>query len=91
MRLSSHPIATALVQALGSPVTTPSANPAGQPPPVTVDEARAYFGTRVAGYLDAGCLPGEPASTVVDLRGECKVIRAGAISTATLDAAIRSE
>jgi L-threonylcarbamoyladenylate synthase len=91
VRISSHPMATALVRALGRPVTTPSANPAGQRPPVTVDEARAYFGPRVDCYLDGGRVHGEPASTVVDARGEWKVIREGAISRPDLLATLAND
>ena len=79
VRVSSHPVATALVRALGRPVTAPSANPAGMPPPTRLDEARAYFGARVDVYLDGGCLPGEPASTVVDARHGRRVLRDGAL------------
>ncbi len=89
VRVSSHPMATALVEAVGRPVTTPSANPAGQRPPLHVDEARAYFGARVDCYLDGGRVAGEPASTVVDARGELKVIREGAIAHATLLAVLQ--
>lgn len=88
VRLSSHPLATALVRALGRPVTAPSANPAGGRPPVRADEARAYFGTRVDYYLDGGTLEGEPASTVVDLRAGLKVIREGAVSVNEICAAL---
>jgi len=91
VRVSSHPVATALVRALGRPVTTPSANPAGQRPPQRVEDARAYFARRVECYLDGGRLRGEPASTVIDARGELKVIREGAISQATLLAAFQEE
>jgi len=80
VRLSSHPLATALVSALSRPVTTPSANPAGLPPPRSLAQARAYCGERVDYYLDAGLLPGEPASTVVDAREELTVLRHGAIA-----------
>ena len=41
---------TALVRALGRPLTTPSANPPGQRPPMCVDEARAYFEQHRTGY-----------------------------------------
>jgi L-threonylcarbamoyladenylate synthase len=78
-RVSSHPTAQALVAALGRPLTSPSANPAGQPPPKRIADARAYFGERVDCYLDAGALPGEPASTVVDVRGDLRLVRPGAI------------
>jgi len=79
VRISSHPVATRLVRALGRPLTAPSANPAGQRPPTRVEEARAYFGNRVDGYIDGGSLPGEPASTVVDARDGLRVIRDGAV------------
>ncbi len=84
VRVSSHPMAAALVRALGRPITAPSANPAGLPAPRRVEEARAYFGARVDAYVDGGCLPGEPASTVVDARGELRVLRQGAIAAALL-------
>jgi L-threonylcarbamoyladenylate synthase len=84
VRVSSHPVATALVRALGRPVTAPSANPAGQPAPRRVQEACHYFGSRVDVYLDGGGLPGEPASTVVDLRDELRVLREGAIAARLL-------
>ena len=88
VRLSSHPIATALVRALGRPVTAPSANPAGQPAPVELQQARAYFGDRVDDYLDGGRLHGAP-STVADVRGELQVIREGAIAMEDLHATLR--
>lgn len=89
VRVSSHPMATGLVHRLGRPVTAPSANPTGMPPPVTVDEARSYFGDGVDAYLDGGRLRGEPASTVVDVRGELQIVREGAISAADLYACLR--
>ncbi len=91
VRLSSHPMATALVRALGRPVTAPSANPAGMPPPRRIDAAHAYFGERVDYYLDGGLLPGEPASTVVDVRDGMRILRAGAIATDDLGAAVPNE
>ncbi len=89
VRISSHPLATALVCALSHPVTAPSANPAGLPPPRRLDEARAYFGHRVDYYLDGGPLPGEPASTVVDAREGLTVLRHGAIAAEDLRTTVR--
>ena len=91
VRLSSHPAAAALVRALGRPVTASSANPAGMPPPVCVDQARVYFGACVDYYLDGGRLCGEPASTVVDVRAGVQVIREGAVPTEDIRAALRPE
>jgi len=86
VRVSSHPVATALVVAVDRPVTSPSANPSGCTPPVTIDDARGYFGTTVDAYLDAGRLSGEPASTVVDVRNGLHVLREGAVPAALLRA-----
>lgn len=79
VRISSHPVAQALVTALGKPLTTPSANPAGERPPTRIEHARDYFGKEVGLYLDAGVLPGEPPSTIVDVRDGLRLVRAGAI------------
>lgn len=84
VRISSHPVARALVTALGRPLTSPSANPAGKPPPRGVEEAAAYFGAAVDFYLDGGPLPGEPASTVVDVRNGLRLLRAGAVGFESL-------
>jgi L-threonylcarbamoyladenylate synthase len=88
VRISSHPVAHAVVRALGRPLTSPSANPAGLTPPTEIGQARAYFGRRVDYYLDAGRLPGEPPSTVVDLRGEPRIVRSGAITAEAIRAAL---
>jgi L-threonylcarbamoyladenylate synthase len=84
VRISSHPVAQALVATLGRPLTSPSANPAGAAPPQRIEVAHAYFGDAVDCYLDAGPLPGEPPSTVVDVRDGLRLLRAGAIDFETL-------
>ena len=85
VRVPAHATARALVARLGRPVTAPSANPPGAPPPRTLAEARAYFGTGVGAYLDGGALGGG-ASTVVGFDGPTvRMLRAGLVS----DAAIR--
>jgi L-threonylcarbamoyladenylate synthase len=89
VRLSSHPVATALVAALGRPLTSPSANPAGAEPSITIGQARAYFGDRVALYLDGGRLQGGVGSTVVDVTGEqLRIVRQGTVSRAALRAVL---
>ena len=42
-----------LIRRVG-PLLAPSANPAGQPPAATINEAIAYFGDEVAVYVDGG-------------------------------------
>jgi L-threonylcarbamoyladenylate synthase len=80
VRLPGHPVARALVSALGGPVTAPSANLHGQPSPRTADEVIAGLGDRVDLVLDGGPTSGGPASTLLDLtRTPPVVLRAGAV------------
>ncbi len=74
-----------LLRAVGRPLAAPSANPAGQPPAQDIVEARAFFGNRVASYLDGGPLGGAP-STIVDPGPPLEIIRVGAIPEARLRA-----
>jgi L-threonylcarbamoyladenylate synthase len=90
VRVSGHATAAALVAGLGGPVTAPSANPPGEPPPRRVDEARAYFGDAVATYVDGGTLAGG-ASTVAAIEADgVRVLRRGPVSEAALQAALAS-
>jgi L-threonylcarbamoyladenylate synthase len=80
-RVSSHPVAQALVLAGGRPLTATSANPAGAAPARTAEEVRAYFGEQLLHILDAGQTAGGPPSTLVRLRGDdVEVLRRGAIA-----------
>jgi L-threonylcarbamoyladenylate synthase len=88
VRLPGHPVARALVGALGSPVTAPSANPHGQASPRTADEVIAGLGDGVDLVLDGGTTPGGPASTLLDLtRTPPVILRAGAVVPAPEDLA----
>ena len=78
VRVSSHPIAHALVTALGEPITATSANPGGSEPALDVTEARRYFGADVT-YVDGGRLAGGLGSTVLLVADDAaRVIRRGA-------------
>jgi L-threonylcarbamoyladenylate synthase len=80
VRLSGHPVARALVRAVGAPVTAPSANPHGKPSPHTAEEVLAGLVTGVDLVLDGGPTPGGPPSTVLDVTGTSAVLlRAGAV------------
>jgi len=91
VRAPGHPVAAAIVDGLGGPLTAPSANPPGKEPPRRLDDARAYFGDRVDAYVDGGELPGG-GSTVAAVEGnELRVLRAGVLSEAALRAALGGE
>ena len=80
VRLSAHPVARALVSALGGPITAPSANPSDAEPPTTAAGVVDYFGDALPLVLDGGPTPGGAPSTVLDVSVEPpRLIRAGAV------------
>lgn len=66
VRLPGHAVARALVAATARPVTAPSANPNGAPPPRTAGDVRGYFDGRVELIVDGGPTAGGAGSTVAD-------------------------
>ena len=87
VRVSSHPVTRALVERLGRPMTSTSANARGAPPALTAEDALAAVPGAADGLwvLDAGRLPPSESSTVVDCTGaEPVVVRAGATPVARL-------
>ncbi len=86
VRVSSHPIASALVRGLGYPITATSANPSGAEPARTIAKAQAYFADNLRIFIDAGELTGKKGSTIVECHGDqYKIIREGEISSQELD------
>lgn len=89
VRWSPHPGLSRLVQAYGEPITSTSANRPGIPPATNAQEIIDQWGDAVKRgslhVLDGGQLVESQPSTVVDCTGRRpRVIRPGAISTATL-------
>jgi L-threonylcarbamoyladenylate synthase len=80
VRAPEHEVALRLLRALGEPIASSSANPAGQPPPVDADQVIAGLGNRLDVVLDGGtCRIGQP-STILDLSGVTpRILRQGAI------------
>lgn len=80
VRAPDHDVALALLRALGEPIASSSANPAGQAPPVDADQVIAGLGDRLDVILDGGpCRIGQP-STILDLSGAMpRILRQGAI------------
>lgn len=70
IRISSHPVATALAKNFGSPLSTTSANLHGQKNPYSAEEIREQFeneNMKPDLILDSGTLPPVPPSTVINL------------------------
>ena len=90
VRVPGHPLAAALVGALGAPVTAPSANPPGAPAPRDVATARAYFGDRVRCWIDGGRLAGGASTVAAVEDGALRIVRAGAIPEDALRAVLEA-
>ena len=67
IRLSNHPIAMALAQAMGSAITGTSANISGEPPCNTPQGVLRALGKGVDKMLDGGETSGQKPSTVLDM------------------------
>jgi L-threonylcarbamoyladenylate synthase len=79
VRQSSHPTAQALVAGLGRPLTTTSANRAGEPPATTDEAVEEIFAGRCR-ILHGGATAGGAPSTLVRVRGsKLEILRRGAI------------
>jgi tRNA threonylcarbamoyl adenosine modification protein (Sua5/YciO/YrdC/YwlC family) len=84
LRVPDHEDARSLLQNVG-PLAVSSANTTGDPPAVTVTEARNMLGAAIDVYLDAGPTPGPVPSSIVDVVSvPPRVVRAGAVTTAAL-------
>jgi tRNA threonylcarbamoyl adenosine modification protein (Sua5/YciO/YrdC/YwlC family) len=84
VRMPMHPVALEVLREVG-PMAVSSANQTGQPPAVTVAQAREQLGYAARVYLDGGPCPAPEPSTIVDLAGpEPTLLRAGALPVARL-------
>ena len=84
VRVSPHPLARAMLSALGVPIVSTSANRPGGSPARSAEEAREALEALGGGedllILDGGLLDPSPPSTIVDFSGsEPMVRRAGAV------------
>ena len=75
VRVPNHPIPLALIQQVGAPLATTSANLSGAPSPTTAQEVARQIGDRIALIIDGGRCPGGVDSTVVDLTTDPPTVR----------------
>jgi L-threonylcarbamoyladenylate synthase len=88
VRVPGHATARALVARFGRPVTAPSANPPGATPPRTLAAARAYFGDRVAVYVDGGELAGGASTVVAVTNDRVQIVRPGPVDETAIRRAL---
>ena len=87
VRLSSHPVARALAQAVGEPITSSSANISGNPAVVSVKQLDEELIASVMGILDEPPVPagGLPSTLVERMEGgRLRLLRAGAVTSAQI-------
>jgi L-threonylcarbamoyladenylate synthase len=85
VRMPDHPVALALLRAVGRALATTSANLSGQAAALTAAEAEASLGAWVDLVLDAGPAPGGLASTVLDCAVDPPaILRAGPVTRVDL-------
>ena len=81
LRVPDHPVALKLIDFVGGPITSTSANLSGKPAPLTVKEALEQLGGKVDIALDAGkCKLGVPSTVVDATTRKLKILRKGPIS-----------
>ncbi|HKQ85276.1 MAG TPA: L-threonylcarbamoyladenylate synthase [Candidatus Acidoferrales bacterium] len=89
LRWADSRIATALIGAVGGPVTGTSANLSGHPSCSSASALAEQLGTRIPLILDSGDTNGTLASTIVKIDGDnWSIVREGAIPNAQLEAAL---
>lgn len=92
VRVPSHPVALALLRAVGRPVAAPSANRSGRVSATSAEHVAADLGTAVAMILDGGATEHGVESTVLDLATrDVMLLRPGAVTTEALAAVIGYE
>ncbi len=91
LRVPSHAIARALIEAAGVPVAAPSANRSGRVSATTAEHVAADFGDRIDCILDGGPATAGLESTIVGFAASGPVLlRSGAVPRQSIEAVLRS-
>ncbi len=89
VRAPGHPMAHAVIVALGRPLVAPSANRSGRPSPTTLADAIAETGAAAEAALDGGhCAVGLESTVVSLLDGPPRLLRPGAVTRSEIEALI---
>jgi L-threonylcarbamoyladenylate synthase len=91
VRVPDNPVARAVCQAVGRPITATSANLTDEPATSDPDVVENTLGDRIELLIDGGTTRGGPASTIVDVTVDPPVlVRAGAIPWEQVQACVAS-
>jgi L-threonylcarbamoyladenylate synthase len=85
LRCPRDPLSQALLDAIGGPVVSSSANLSGEPPAETAEDVIRIFGNQLDLILDGGPRRGGMSSTLVDVSGpRPRLLRRGALEVDAL-------
>jgi L-threonylcarbamoyladenylate synthase len=88
IRIPDHPLALRLIREFG-PIVATSANLHSHPDAVEYDSARRDLGNMVSTYVNCGPCPlGKPSTIIWMMNGEIEIVRQGAISRGSIEAAL---
>jgi L-threonylcarbamoyladenylate synthase len=85
VRVPSHPVARALLDAFDRPLVAPSANRSGHVSPTTAQHVLADLGGRIALIIDGGATPMGLESTIIACLGRPVLLRPGALPRAAIE------
>ena len=89
VRVPAHPLALALLQAVGRPVAAPSANRSGAVSPTTAAHVLEGLAGRIAAVVDGGACAVGVESTVLDLSGaQPFLLRPGGVPREAIEAVV---
>lgn len=88
VRMPNHAVAFELIKAAGVPVCAPSANTSSRPSPTMAEHVYDDLSGKIPAIIDGGKCPLGVESTIIDLTGTPRVLRAGAINIADIEKVI---
>lgn len=89
VRIPSHPVAQAILQACPFPIAAPSANTSGKPSPTTAAHVKEDLFGKIAGIVDGGKTGVGMESTIIDCTSDVPVVlRPGGITKEQIHAVV---
>ncbi len=88
LRVPAHPVARALLEAVGSPIAAPSANRSGRISPTEAGHVLRELGGRLDLVLDDGPCRVGVESTILSCLGPVEILRPGGLSRAAIEAVL---
>jgi L-threonylcarbamoyladenylate synthase len=89
LRVPAHPVALALLHAVGKPIAAPSANPFGYVSPTTAMHVQELLGEKIKLILDGGpCRVGVESTVCMLTEKDAVILRPGGVTVEEIEAVI---